>query len=50
MVASASEAKLVMPTTVPMAAFSVTLSAAASVSLIGVMSNSSTSLTVTEMA
>ncbi len=45
MVASPSEAKAVMPTVVPMAAFSLTALAAASLSLSGVMSNSSTSVT-----
>ena len=43
-VASASLAEAVMPTSVPTAAFSATLSAAASVSLIAPTSNSSTSV------
>jgi len=46
-VASASLAKAVMPTVVPMAAFSSTLSSVASLSLIAVMSNSSRSVTET---
>ncbi len=46
LVASPSEAKAVMPTVVPIVAFSVTALAAALVSLTGVTSNSSASLTV----
>ena len=44
-VASASLAEAVIPTSVPTAAFSATLLAAASVSLIAPTSNSSTSVT-----
>ena len=50
MVPSASLAAAVIPTAVPATEFSSTASAVASLSLIGLTSNSSTSATVTEMA